>query len=406
MGFKCYICFEKFDSLELIVSHLKIIHSIKDNVHQIKCVVDSNCDKMYSSFKRLKAHSKSCIKEIATNDVELEINGDMEFCEAISNDMDIVENVENEFIIPCIENLQRAQADNQTCGIADDDMIEPIDTFIHEIVMLGLNNKDTDAVFNLCEKFASFCFAVTDVDNVSRHVLKKLHSMNTHKKREKYFNGNDKFVRPEPRAIGLHTEMKKDPKTGLNLPKQIQSQFQYVPITKQLISLFDQPSFKRLYMEYNSNLGTEKCRKHVCEPGRYRDYCCGKVFKENPLFKMHPSSIQIQLYIDGFEICDPLKSKAGVHSQTGVYFAIRNLPHQLAFDPKNIHLVAMCYSNDINTKYTDYNNIWNEIVRDVRNLEENGIILDSQNTLRGILLSFKPLIIIQSSHSKRNIFCL
>lgn len=388
MKFKCYICPEKFDVLSLIVSHLKIIHMVKENVHEIKCVVNTSCNKKYASFKSLRTHVNACVKNIETNIREIDcLNCEQE---EISHEINSHENIDNEinpeFVVPSVESFENAPSVSSFGFETEERNIDEFfDAFITEIITLRLNYKNTDAVFNLCEKLLKFCVEVetTNAESV-QYMSTKLHSMNTKKKREKYFNNNEQFNRPESKAIGLHSEMKKDRATGLFLPKQIQSKFQYVPICKTLISLFDQAKFKQLYMDFNSAMAPETSQKHVCEPGRYRDFCCGKTFKENSLFKSHPNSIQIQLYIDGFEICDPLKPRANVHSQVGVYFAIRNLPQELAFDQQNIHLVAMCYANDLKTKYTDYNNIWNEVVRDISYLEKSGIVVDSKTTLKGI----------------------
>ena len=43
------------------------------------------------------------------------------------------------------------------------------------------------------------------------------------------------------------------------------------------------------------------------------DYCDGKLFAENELFKEDPSALQIQLYYDELEVCNPLGSKAKKH---------------------------------------------------------------------------------------------
>lgn len=112
----------------------------------------------------------------------------------------------------------------------------------------------------------------------------------------------------------------------------------------------------------------------------------------------YPESIQIQLSIHGFEPCDGMKPKTGIHNQLAVYFVIRKLPPELAYDPNNIHLVVMCNENDVKTKQTDYNNIWDVIVRDVMTLETEGIYLDQNTNLRGeINFAFKIIRILQFS---------
>lgn len=374
---------------------------IKDNVHQIKCV--SNCDKQYASFKSLRNHVKSCWgkNEISCSTYEqTNLFEEQTECE---NPCGIT--------VPLLPAMKAISNDSLfTFGEKNDDknIDDFLDLFTTEVIMLKLNSKSTNAVFNLCRKLMDnmqiFCENSVNREDMFKYVSNKLSSMNSEEKRKKFFKNNENFVKPVEKAIGLHFEMKRECVSGIKLPTQVQSKFQFVSISQTLISLFDQTHFRKLYLDYNSDseLLPQRKRKHICEFGRYRDFCCGKVFKKNPLFMAYPNSIQIQLFIDGFEVCDPLKPRANVHNQVGIYFAIRNLPHRLAFNQSNIHLAAMCYANDLKTEYTDYNNLWDEIVRDVSFLEENGLVLDSQNKLLG---KIKNDYIFQMN-SKFQIMCL
>ena len=48
------------------------------------------------------------------------------------------------------------------------------------------------------------------------------------------------------------------------------------------------------------------------------DYSDGAYFKIHPLYKDHPGTLQIQLYYDELEICNPIGSKALKH-KLGMY---------------------------------------------------------------------------------------
>lgn len=43
------------------------------------------------------------------------------------------------------------------------------------------------------------------------------------------------------------------------------------------------------------------------------DYCDGELYKSSSLFQEDPCALQVQLYYDEAEICNPLGSKASVH---------------------------------------------------------------------------------------------
>ena len=52
---------------------------------------------------------------------------------------------------------------------------------------------------------------------------------------------------------------------------------------------------------------------HSQADGILGDYCDAKQFKESKLFQKHPCALQIQLFYDELEVCNPLGSKAKKH---------------------------------------------------------------------------------------------
>ena len=48
------------------------------------------------------------------------------------------------------------------------------------------------------------------------------------------------------------------------------------------------------------------------------DYCDGETFATHPLFSVHRDALQIILYFDEVELCNPLGSKVKVH-KLGTY---------------------------------------------------------------------------------------
>lgn len=67
---------------------------------------------------------------------------------------------------------------------------------------------------------------------------------------------------------------------------------------------------------------------HVClqierghtsrEPGFLSDFCDSKVFKSHPLFSIRHDALQLQLYYDDIEVCNPIGSHRKVH-KLGMY---------------------------------------------------------------------------------------
>ena len=52
---------------------------------------------------------------------------------------------------------------------------------------------------------------------------------------------------------------------------------------------------------------------HQSQSGYYEDFCDGEVFKSHPLYSLHCDGLQLFLYFDEVEICNPLGSKRKKH---------------------------------------------------------------------------------------------
>ena len=54
-------------------------------------------------------------------------------------------------------------------------------------------------------------------------------------------------------------------------------------------------------------------RCHKRNDGLLADYCDGSDFKQHQLFSIYPQSLQLNIYYDDVEICNPLGSKSKIH---------------------------------------------------------------------------------------------
>ena len=57
---------------------------------------------------------------------------------------------------------------------------------------------------------------------------------------------------------------------------------------------------------------------HKRSDGLIGDYCDGSDFSQHPLFIAHPDALQIMLYYDDVELCNPKGTKAKIHKM-GIY---------------------------------------------------------------------------------------
>ena len=57
---------------------------------------------------------------------------------------------------------------------------------------------------------------------------------------------------------------------------------------------------------------------HSMTNGKIRDFCDGRFYKNRPLFSSNSSALQIMMYFDDVDACDPLGSKSSKH-KIGLY---------------------------------------------------------------------------------------
>lgn len=215
------------------------------------------------------------------------------------------------------------------------------------------------------------------VSNIHEYVYEKIDLNSTRHKRQNQLKTVSKYIQPTEMALGFKWILKK---SNCDLPdyKLVQESFQYVSILDTLSSLFSDEEFRIMYNDYNTN-------KHECVDGGYVDFCCGKRFKELDVF-VPPLSVQIQLGIDDFEVCCPIKSKVKIHKMTGIYFQIRNIPQQYRSRLNNIHLIALCKTQNTDSETDHIDHIANVIVNELKILETDGIMYNDKLKVNGSLI--------------------
>lgn len=81
------------------------------------------------------------------------------------------------------------------------------------------------------------------------------------------------------------------------------------------------------------------------------------------------------LYIDDFEICNPLGTSRKKHKVTAVYWVLADIPATLRSTLCSIYLAILCKANNIN-KY-GYPKVLEPLLKDLKCLEDDGIFVPS-----------------------------
>lgn len=262
--------------------------------------------------------------------------------------------------------------------------------FTAEITKLRLNRSKTNIVYHqislLLSNTSTFTKKlITDnngMDNLQsveksfKHVSEKLSEFTTTYKRNKYFKKNEMYVEPREIAIGLRWDLVREHRTLTTVSKLVQNKFVYVSMIETLSSLFKRQDFREAFFQ-----------RHKLVADAYSSFRSGKTFRSNELFQSNENSIQIQIAVDDFEICNPLGSRSTLHKITAFYFCVRNVPQKYLSKLNNIYLLAACNTDDTKTLYTDINDVLRPIVKEIKFLEEFGINIDPETNLKGTVVN-------------------
>lgn len=88
------------------------------------------------------------------------------------------------------------------------------------------------------------------------------------------------------------------------------------------------------------------------------------------------------MYIDDFEICNPLGTSKKTHKICALYWTLGNLAHGYHSSLYSIYLAALINSNDVKTY--GYDKLLCPLINDLITLEQHGMFLDKLGkTLKG-----------------------
>ncbi|XP_061747842.1 uncharacterized protein LOC133549871 [Nerophis ophidion] len=128
------------------------------------------------------------------------------------------------------------------------------------------------------------------------------------------------------------------------------------------------------------NEGPESCKDVF-----FNDFIDGDIFKSHPLFLKVPTALQLILYTDEIELCNPLGSRANKNKLLLIYYTLGNINAKYRSRLAAIRLLAMVKSKNLSC----IDKILERINHDLIELY-NGVRVDTSNgerTIYGALLS-------------------
>lgn len=275
--YECSICHFKSDIVKIIVQHLNI-HLI-NNIH-ITCPF-TNCSKIFATKGSFKSHLFRTHKADGTKSKD-----------NILSESQISENV---------STLNDTEFDDVPRDVI-------CRNFANLIITLKCKFQITDTALNFMVSELEEIFKFQNIDNIKNitelckdPIISKykqqlinatsnfefasdISNFNSHYKRSTYFKNKFNYVAPREIFLGFNECHKK-------------CSYHYIPILQIIKALMSENDFSTLFHE-------EKPSRTM----KYRDYNDGSFYKNNIFFNGNDKRIELLLFQDAFENCNPLGS--------------------------------------------------------------------------------------------------
>lgn len=138
----------------------------------------------------------------------------------------------------------------------------------------------------------------------------------------------------------------------------------YVPIQQMLQKLLSRPDVLDKAMSEEIHVANE-----------YKSYVDGAYFRENCLLTIDEFTIAIGLYIDDFEVANPLGTSKKKHKMCAVYWVIANIPAKYRASLNSIQLALIC--NTTTVKECGYAKVLDPLIHDLMSLEKDGVYIEA-----------------------------
>ena len=345
-----------------LIRHFKLVHGLCSGKGlKLKCA-HRGCSHVYQSFSGLRKHLIKCF----AND---NLSFDDSECSTTNNSISLGDtDVLPTQSLPCDAVLQERNilnscatllAELKVAGVAEATINYAVSA-LQEVVR-DIHSHTQEALKNslaLEEPIKSV--VESQIDECFEKVINPFVVLNSESKRMVYFSEKWGKIDPVEFVLGTRFATRLNRTTRTFLQTTVKDKFMYIPILETLKSIYNHPNIKDMLIR------DPKQSQHLLY-----DIQDGEFFKDHALFSKQEHAIQIQLFFDEFECCNPLGSKRGIHKLGAIYFTLRNVSPKYNSSLLNIHLAALFHAQDIKTY--GFEKILAPLVQDVSALETNGI---------------------------------
>lgn len=348
-----------------IYNHLKRFETVTCMYQN--CSYQSN---IYASFKSHKSrkHSTCTVNDlkvgVVTNGNVHEDNSPEECCPddpETGSDLDSQElieadkneNLEDAVIHKLASVLLKLEINSHVPTSAIDVLLEDLH-FIFTSAVVPVTNSIAVDVFkkhelNVDQLIIDELSIAISTHNPLLKAIAKDGSLATGFKRQKYYKEHFKVV--EPVEYVLDARAKKT--------------YQYVPILKSLQQLLE-----------HKDIADKVVHSHAACNVNQQLYCSfqnGEHYKNNLFLSGKDLRISLCLYVDDFELCNPLGTSRKKHKLCAIYWVLGNLPHGSNSALSSIYLALLCKSSHV--REFGYEKILEPLLHDLVTLEQHGLFI-------------------------------
>lgn len=119
---------------------------------------------------------------------------------------------------------------------------------------------------------------------------------------------------------------------------------------------------------------------------KYQTFRDGSHYQNNKFFSVEENRVSLILYVDDFEVCNPLGTSRKKHKVTAVYWVLGNIPVQLRSTLTSIYLAILCKAED--TKQFGFQRVLEPLLTDIQSLEKDFLFVPALGkAIKGTVVS-------------------
>lgn len=380
----CFICSSLFSSINQLMLHLKIYHHLgAQSIYKCK---QQDCNRDFQGSEHFRQH----LNRVHSNIIpEFTIN-ELAFDSPI-HDSDKVVPISEEIVN--LNEINNSNFDNAEIG----DNSRPFEEIVRDYALKFITNLLTkpnvteslmqDIVVGATELFSSGILSILKAEVIphlykcDNHQLDKIKKMfnvlenpfsklNTEYQRLQFLETNHLFFKPKKVVIGFVGEKKVI--SGIERQVIVQTQAHSFCMKENLKQFFELPGvFDAAYQFILSSINNSNLTSFL-NGSTWKNI--KKNFQDKIVFP-------IFIYYDDAEMGNPLGFHSGIHKMGCIYYTVPALPPEYLSSLENIFPAFIFHSSDRGVNKFDNTKMFSSLIRDLIDLQENGIsiIVNSTN---------------------------